>query len=824
MTERDPMKQKSMPMTSPVGNAAPDPRARRLPAARLRASVDPALFPFASTEELVGERAIVGQDRAVKAVDFGLHIQGHGYNIYAAGAPGTGKATVIKSMVERVASAQPAPEDWCYVYNFQDADRPRALNLPAGRGREFERDLERLVAQLREAFPRAFQSKDYEDEHRLIEEAFDKTHAKLSHELEQRAQECDFLIRPTRVGIMIVPLYKGKALEAEEFEALEPTVKAEIRRKEEEIEEAVRAFRQQIRVAREEADRRVAQLNERVARYTSEHLFESLCEKYAALPKVGDYLAAVQRDVQEHFEDFLSPDGGGTRETPGLALRYAVNVVVDNQDTHGAPIIEESNPTHANLIGRMEKKARMGFLYTDFTLIKAGSLLRANGGYLLLNVIDVLRNPFSWDALKRVIKHEELIIEDPSEAYGIISSSGLKPEPIPIRVRVVLIGNPMLYYLLHAYDEDFRSLFKVKADFDVEQDRSDQAPKEYGRFIANLCQDEHLPHFDRGAVGAFMEQAARAVEHQHKLSVRFGELADLVREAGYWAGRDGKPVVSAVHVQRAVEEKIYRSNLLEQRIRALITEGTLAVDVRGAAVGQVNALSVYDLGDMEFGRPSRITARIFLAQPGIINIEREAKMSGRVHSKGVLILAGYLAGRYARNTPLSLAATLAFEQSYGQVEGDSASVPELAALLSALCDVPLRQDIAVTGSLNQHGKMQAVGGINAKIEGYFAVCQVLGLTGEQGVIIPEASIKHLMLKDEVVQAAAADRFHIYAVPTVDEVMEILTGQAAGQRQPDGTFPPGTLNAAVLKRLQQMEERLFEMPKRMYRERLPAAPD
>lgn len=820
MTDSGSMKQKRAPLASPERDPAPDLRGRRVPAARLRASFDPAQFPFDTTEELAGEHEILGQGRAVKAVDFGLHMHAHGYNIYAAGAPGTGKGTIIRSMVERVAAAQPTPDDWCYVYNFQDADRPRALNLPAGRGREFERDLERLVAQLREAFPRAFQSKDYEDEHRLIEEAFDKAHAKLSQELERRAQERDFLIRPTRVGIMIVPLYKGKALEAAEFAALEPAVRAGLQQKEKEVEEAVRVFRQQIRAAREEADRSVAKLNERVARYTSEHLFESLREKYGSLPRVAQYLAAVQQDVQEHFEDFLSPGEG----EPGVSLRYGVNVVVDNQATRGAPIVDEANPTHANLIGRMEKKARMGFFYTDFTLIKAGSLLRANGGYLLLNAIDVLRNPFSWDALKRVIKHEQVAIEDPTESYGIAAASGLRPEPIPIRVRVVLIGNPVLYYLLHAYDDDFRGLFKVKADFDVEQERSDGAPKAYGRFVGNLCRDERLPHFDRGAVAAFMEQAARAVEHQRRLSVQFGVLADLAREAGYWALRDGRSLVSAEHVRRAVEEKVYRSNLLEQRIRALIAEGTLAVDLRGAAVGQVNGLSIYDLGDMEFARPSRITARIFLAQPGIINIEREAKMSGRVHSKAVLILAGYLAGRYARHTPLSLAATLAFEQSYGQVEGDSASAAELAALLSALCDVPLRQDIAVTGSMNQHGKMQAVGGINAKIEGYFAVCQALGLTGEQGVIIPEVNVQHLMLKDEVVQTVAAGRFHIYAVSTVDEVMEILTGQAAGQRQPDGTFPPGTLNAAVLKRLQQMEERLFALPKRLYREHLPTAPD
>jgi predicted ATP-dependent protease len=443
-------------------------------------------------------------------------------------------------------------------------------------------------------------------------------------------------------------------------------------------------------------------------------------------------------------------------------------------------------------------------------MIKAGSILQANGGYLLLDALDLLRTPFSWDALKRAIKNQCVKIEDVGELYGVAAMSGIKPEPVPVRLRVILIGNPLLYYLLYTYDEEFGALFKVKADFDVEQARTDDALLPYAHFIARLCREEQLLHFDQAAVAAVLEQVIRWTGHQKKLSLCFSDLADLVREASHWTRQDGLALVSAKHVQKAVQEKIYRSSLLEEHIRELIAEETLMVSVSGAVVGQANGLSVHDLGDFAFGRPSRITARVFLGQAGIVNIEREAKLSGKTHSKGVMILSGYLGGRYGRDVPLSLSATLCFEQSYAEVEGDSASAVELAALLSSLADMPIRQGLAMTGSVNQRGELQAVGGVNEKIEGFYSACKALGLTGEQGVIIPRQNTKHLMLKDEVVDAVASGQFHVYATATIDDAMELLTGRPAGELQPDGTYPEGTINAAVLKRLTEMGEKLHAM--------------
>lgn len=780
----------------------------------LRARFDPNQLPFTSTEELVPQDAVIGQERAVRAMDFGLQVQDRGYNIFVSGVPGTGKNTIVKSMIRRVAETQPTPEDWFYVNNFQDPDRPKALSLPAGRGREFQRDMERLIAALRAELPKVFQSKEYEDQRRLLEENFSKARDSLTSQLEEQARDYGFTIKSTPLGMMVVPVVKGRPLEAEQLETLDARTRAEIERKEKELHEHLHTFVQQVRALREDMNQKIEGLDRQAVHYASEHAFESLRQKYRTFPKIMEYIQAVQQDVLENFKDFLS-EQETTFRIPGMEVesprktmtRYAVNVVVDHSGTKGAPLVEEVNPTYNNLVGRIEKKGRLGTLYTDLTMIKAGSLLQANGGYLVLNVLDVIRSPFSWDALKRVIKNQEVKIEDIGELYGVIASAGIKPEPIPARLRVILIGNPLIYYLLHAYDEDFGKLYKVKVDFDVQQDRGAESPIQYARFIARLCRDEELIHLDRTAVAAVFEQTSRWADHQKKVSLRFSDLADLVREASYWARQDGKKLVSRPHVQKAVEEKAYRSNLLEERIRELITEGTLMVDVAGAVVGQVNGLSVYDLGDFSFGRPSRITARVFLGQSGIVNIEREAKLSGKTHSKGVLILSGYLGGRYARDLPLSLSASLCFEQSYGEIEGDSASATELTALLSSLSDIPVHQGIAITGSVNQRGELQAVGGVNEKIEGFYAVCKALGLTGEQGVIIPQKNVKNLMLKEEVVEAAASGRFHVYAASTVDEAMEVLTGTPAGVLQPDGTYPAATINAAVMKRLAEMGEKL-----------------
>ncbi|MBI3995679.1 MAG: AAA family ATPase, partial [Nitrospirae bacterium] len=790
---------------------------REVSSDRLRAYFEPDQFSFKTTEELVPQDGVIGQERAVRAMDFGLHIQDRGYNIYVSGVPGTGKNTIVKSMIRRVAETQPTPEDWCYVHNFQDPDRPKALSLPAGKGKEFQRDMDRLIAALRVELPKVFQSKEYEDQRRLLEENFSKARDSLTGRLEEQAREYGFMIKSTSLGMIVVPMFKGRPLEAGQVEALDPKTRSEIGRKEKDLHEQIRTFVLQIRELRDEMHRKVEELDRQAVHYTSEPAFESLREKYRGFSKVMDTIRDVQQDVLENFKDFLpEPESpfrisGMELESPRRAMtRYAVNVVVDNAGTRGAPLMEEMNPTYNNLVGRIEKKGRLGTLYTDFTMIKGGSLLQANGGYLLLNVLDVLRNPFSWEALKRIIKNQEVKIEDIGDLYGVIAAAGIKPEPIPVRLRVILIGNPLIYYLLHAYEEDFGKLYKVKVDFDLQQNRGADSPMQYARFIARICREEGLPHFDPAGAAAVLEQTCRWAEHQKKLSLRFSDLADLVREAGHWARQDGKERVSRPHVRKAVEEKAYRSNLLEERIRDWIAEGTLLVDLSGAVVGQINGLSVHDLGDFSFGRPSRITARVFLGPSGIVNIEREAKLSGKTHSKGILILSGYLGGRYAREIPLSLSASLCFEQSYGEVEGDSASAAELIALLSALSDIPVRQGIAVTGSVNQRGELQAIGGVNEKIEGYYAVCKITGLTGEQGVIIPQTNVKNLMLKDEIVEAAAAGRFHVYAASTVDEAMEILTGFPAGELQPAGGYAAGTINAAVMTRLIEMNERWCEL--------------
>lgn len=785
-----------------------------VPPEDLRARFDSDRFPFKTTEELVLHDTVIGQERAVRAMDFGLHIRNRGYNIFVTGVPGTGKNTIVKSMVRRVAETEPTPDDWCYVNNFQDPDRPKALRLPAGKGREFQRDMERLIAALRAELPKVFQSKEYEDQRRQLEGNFTKARDSLTTQLEELAKGYGFMIKSTYLGMAVIPIVRGKPLEAEELEALDPNTRAKIEQKEKELHEHLHTLIQQVRALREEMSQKIEGLDRQVAHYTSEHAFESLRKKYQGVPQILEYIQAVQQNVPENFKDFL-PEPESPLRIPGMEfesprksmMRYAVNVVVDNAGTKGAPLVEEANPTYNNLIGRIEKKGQLGTLFTDFTLIKAGSLLQANGGYLLLNVLDVLRSPFSWDALKRVIKNRQAKIEDIGELYGVIASAGIKPEPIPVELHVILIGSPLIYYLLHAYDEDFGRLYKIKADFDVEHDRTDESSLQYAHFIARLCRDEGLLHLDRTAVATVLEQASRWADHQKKLSLRFSNIADLVREASHWACQDGKDIVAHQHVQKAVDEKTYRSNLLEERIRELITEGTLMVDAAGAVVGQVNGLSVYDLGDFSFGRPSRITARVFLGQSGIINIEREAKLSGKTHSKGVLILTGYLGGRYARETPLSLSASLCFEQNYGEVEGDSASAAELIALLSSLSDIPIDQGIAITGSVNQRGELQAVGGVNEKIEGFYAVCKTLGLTGKQGVIIPQRNIKHLMLKEEVVEAVASGRFHVYAASSVDEAMEILTGLPSGELQPDGIYPSGTINSTIMRRLADMGEKL-----------------
>jgi len=791
--------------------------ARALRPEEVRASCNPASLGFACTDELPPLPGIIGQGRAVEALEFGLGIRRPGFHLFVAGPPGTGKATAVRTFLEQRARREPTPPDWCYVYNFENPFRPQALSLPPGRGRRFQQDMRQLVEKARREFPKAFEAEEYTGRRDRLLQELQRVRDTLFARLSQRAEEKGFMLKTTPLGFLLLPLFRGRPLTDEEFLRLDPAVRADIQARREELEQALKAVLKEIRALERQVEDRVQALNREVALHIVGGVIEDLLEAYADLPKVVAYLRAVQEDMLRHGDLFLtppqqSPSPQGPQPPQELALRrYEVNLLVDNSALQGAPVVVELNPSYPTLFGRLEKEVMFGLLQTDFTLIRPGALHRANGGYLVLSTEDLLRNPFSYESLKRALRNREIAIEDLVERLGFVTAKTISPEPIPLDVKVLLLGSPFHYYILYTFDEDFREVFKVRADFDSRMERVPETERLYCSFICTLSQKEGIRPFTAEAAAKAVELGSRMAEDQRKLSTRFGDLADVLREADYWAGVDGSPRVEAVHVQKAIEKKVYRSNLLEERLQELIRRNVLLVETDGAKVGQVNGLAVVMLGDYAFGRPHRITASLGLGRAGVIDIEREARLGGPIHTKGVLILAGYLAHRFAQDKPLTLSARLVFEQSYDLVEGDSASSAELYALLSALADLPIQQGIAVTGSVNQKGEIQAVGGVNEKIEGFFHICRLKGLTGRQGVIIPEANGQHLMLKEEVVEAVRRGEFHIWAVRTVDEGMEILTGVPAGERQPDGTFPPETVNGRVDRRLREMARALAAAP-------------
>ena len=782
-----------------------------VPISELRHTCDPAEFSFKTTTEVKPREVVIGQARAVSAIEFGLSIKNHGYNIFVSGIPGTGRNSIVRSIVKRISLGRPAPEDWCFINNFKNSDRPHAIKLAPGKGREFQEDMEKFIDVMMNEIPKIFESKEYEEQKARIQEELERAKEVLFADTGRQAQELGFHLTVTRTGIVKVPLFKGKPLQPEDLEKLSAEQRLEMDDREKRVDAQIRDFLSKARQLDKEAREKIHELNRKIAHFAMGHQLEDLKEKYRTNPRIPDYLTEVEEDILNNLKEFL----GQTPELPfpmegmdkaSFLERYRVNVLVDNANTKGGPVVEEVNPTYNNLVGRMERKIRLGVAFTNFMMIKSGSVLQANGGYLIMNALDVLRSPFAWDALKRIIKKGEVKIEDIAELYGI-GTAGIKPEPIPISLKIIMLGSPWLYYLLYYYDEDFRSIFKVKSDFDTQMDGSPDEKAKYANFIGTMAAEEKLVPFSREAVAGIIDYAGRLAEKKGKLSLRFSDLSDLIREASFWAVSDGGSTVEAMHVDKALDEKVYRANLLEDRIQELLTDGTIMVDVGGSVTGQVNGLSVYDLGDFSFGKPSRITARAYLGKAGVVDIEREAKLSGRIYNKGVLILTGYLGGTYAREKSLSLSASLAFEQSYGEVEGDSASAAELVALLSAIADAPVRQDLALTGSINQLGQVQPIGGVNEKIEGFFAVCKARGLTGSQGVVIPKLNVKNLMLKKEVAQAVKDGKFGIYAVATVDEAITVLTGMSAGERQADGTFPEGTFNFLVDKRLKDIAKKL-----------------
>jgi lon-related putative ATP-dependent protease len=781
---------------------------------QLRRTFDPHALGIETTEHIEPLEGIIGQRRAVSALQFGLGIQELGFNIYVAGPPGIGKMTAVRSFLEELARQKETPPDWCYVNNFEDPYQPKALRLPPGWGARFAQDIKNLIEHVRRELPKVFESEEYSARRDEIVKAINQQREAIINRVQEKASQAGFLLQAAPFGILIVPVLGGRPLSDAEFQSLPQAAREDIQRRRDALQEDLKVAMKEIRALEKLAQERLTELDRQVTLYMVGGLIDDLREKYRELPEVLEYLDALQKDILENIELFKG-EQKSEGELPPWAKelpfrKYSVNVLVDNSKQQGAPVVVELNPVYHNLFGRIEKETQFGALYTDFTMIKAGSLHRANGGYLVLPIEDVLRSLLSWDGLKRALRSREIFIEELGERLGFIATKSLRPQPIPLDVKVVLVGHPIFYYLLHAYDEEFPELFKVKADFDTRMDASAENIKDFLKFLCTFCQKERLKHLDNTAVAKLLEHAARLAEDQQKLSTHFGAIADIIREANYWALQEGSSHIRARHVQRALDEKVYRSNLIQERIQEMIARGTLLIDTEGQAVGQVNGLSVINLGDYTFGKPSRITASVGAGREGIIDIEREVELGGPIHSKGVLILSGYLAQKYAQDKPLTLTAKLVFEQSYEGVEGDSASSAELYALLSALSGVPIKQGIAVTGSVNQHGEVQAIGGVNEKIEGFFDVCKIKGLTGEQGVLIPKSNVQNLMLREDIVEAVRAKKFHIWAVSTIDEGIEILTGVPAGERGRDGKFPEGTINYLVDQRLREFAECLKEI--------------
>jgi len=786
-----------------------------IPPERLAWRCDSSLLPFACTAEMTPLEDFIGQERAIRAIEFGLGVDKPGFNIFVTGLTGTGKTSIIKAYLKKVTSEKfpPAedsqfPEDWCYVYNFSDPDRPQALELRRGWGKLLKRDMEELVRTLQREAKKTFESEDFTRQRQAMIDAMQKKQQEVIQALSEDARRNGFSLRFSPAGMALIPLSEGKPMQEEDYLALPPEEKKDLEERRAEIERKVEEALREGKKLEREISERLQALDQQAGEYLVRLPMWELKEKYQAYPRVIRYLDAVRDHILKNLSGFKGGDGvQATEPYADLFLPYRVNVFVDNSDTQGPPIVIETNPTYHNLLGVVEKRPVMGGFATDFTMIKAGSISRANGGYLVLYDRDVLANPGVWEALKRVIKNRELQIEEPASFFGWIPPQGLRPEPIPTNTKVIMIGDPAVYHSLSMLDPDFRETFKVKADFDFQVDRTKDNIVAYACFISAYCQQEGLRHFDPSGAARVVEYGAWLVEDQEKLSTRFSDIVDLLIEANYWAEKNGSDLVTGEHVERAIEEKAFRLNLIEKRIQEMISNGILLVDVEGAVVGQVNGLAIYQLGDFSFGKPSRITAKTFLGRSSIINIEREAKLSGRTHDKGVLILSGYLGAKYAQIQPLSLSISLCFEQSYEGVDGDSASSTELYAVLSSLSGIPIKQGIAVTGSVNQNGEIQAIGGVNRKIEGFFDVCRLRGLTGEQGVLVPRANLRNLMLRRDVVEAVREGRFRIHAVGTIDEGIEVLTGIPAGQRDSEGGYPPNSVNGLVEKQLKEYAERL-----------------
>jgi|UniRef100_A0A7C3Z2T1 lon-related putative ATP-dependent protease len=781
----------------------------RVPIEKLRLTIDPNSLGFNSTEEITFCEEIVGQDRAVAALRMGLEIESIGYNIYVTGPVGTGRTTTVKCLLDEIEKGKRIPDDKLYVNNFKDPDSPRLIRLPAGQGREFKKDMEDFIEHLQKNIPAVFESEGYQRRRNLLVEAFKEWSSKKTVEFEKKLEKEGFAIVQPNPFVKPEIVYKfGENLvkitdllyAAEEGKITEEEYER-IRDRHRELTEELNNIFKALKEKEKETREKLINLDKEEIKPLLVDQIKEMKEKYQN-EKISIYLDEVEESILNNLSLFREKKEESGFPPTDPFLDYRVNLLVDNAEEKGAPVIFETSPTYKNLFGVIERvwDAR-GQWRTDFTKIKAGSLVKADGGYLVLNALDTLIEPGVWNTLKRTLRNRKVEIQN-YDLYSLFYYSALKPEPIDIDLKVIMIGDPILYSLLATYDEDFKKVFKVRADFDWQMPYSEKTVKEYIKVIKSIITKENLLPFDNTGVGEVINFSIRLAGRRNKLSARFNIIADILKEASYWAKKEGKEMVSSSQVKKAIDHRRFRSRLLEEKIQDMIDEGTLLIDTEGKVVGQINGLSIFDTGEYAFGRPTRITARTAVGTQGVIDIEREAELSGKIHSKGVLILSGYLRYKYAQEHPLIMSASICFEQSYSGVEGDSASSAELCCLLSALSGLPLRQDIAITGSVNQKGEIQPIGGVNEKIEGFFEVCQKRGLKGTEGVIIPERNVEDLMLREEVIDACAQGLFHIYAVKTIEEAIEILTGLPAGEKDEKGNYPEGSVNYLVAKRLKE----------------------
>ncbi|HNX91666.1 MAG TPA: ATP-binding protein, partial [Candidatus Omnitrophota bacterium] len=749
---------------------------RELKSAELKQVCDPEIFPFKTTADYDLGHEPFHQERGVTSLGFGLSVKSEGYNIFVCGPAGTGRNTQVKKSVYEIAAKDRTPDDWLYVYNFVHEDEPVAISLPAGRGKILKKEIDEMMNELKIEIPKAFESEDYEKrKHSLLKEYKQKRDDTLQ-EIENKAFEEGFMLKQTATGAILVPRIKDRPMKTEEYEQLSEEDREKIERKKSELHVKIEQVLTEVRIMEKDAKNRIKQLEKEVALFSVKHIIDDLRYKYREFENIIEHLNRVQEDILSNIDVFKEDEEASTAalfgpKAPGkesVFKRYQVNLLVDHSYSEGAPVIIEPNPTYYNLIGRIEYVAQFGSMATDFTMISPGALHKANGGYLILQAMDIIATFMAWDALKRVIRNHEIKVEDINEQFRLITTTSLKPKSIPCDMKIIMVGPPWLYQMLYKYDEDFRKMFKVKADFDDEMNRDDEKIKKYAAFIKVRCKEENLRHFEREAVATVVEYGARLAEDKDKLTAQFMYIADIIREANYWAGKDHAEYIRTEHVVQAIQEKYYRSNLIEEKMSELIDKNILMIDVEGEKVGQINGLAVYDTGGYMFGKPSRITVTTFMGKSGVVDIERQVKMGGNIHSKGVLILSGYLGEKFAQKFPLNLSANICFEQSYDGIDGDSASSTEAYCILSSLSGVPLKQYIAVTGSMNQHGDVQPIGGVNEKIEGFYHVCKLKGLNGKQGVVIPKANLRHLMLKDEVINAVKNGKFHIWAVTNIGE--------------------------------------------------------